>query len=384
MTGPFYLLSAFVLGALHALEPGHGKTVVAAYLVSTKGRVIDAVTLGGIVTFTHTISVILLGVLTSVAAAYLVPEAVHAALEVVSGLLIVGVGAWMVNDRILRPRSARAAQSSSPTPHLHVDLPHPATQPYHADLSIQPHAHHEQHESGHQAEHHEHGNAGHHDHGHDHLGHAHAVRELAAVGAHAHGDRWHSHALPAERDHHHHGWDEHPVGHHHPDSPAGHTHHASHTGHSASAAADHSHAGDHTHASGGHSDSRHSHGGHEHSHALPEGIRPSLGSLVTLGISGGMVPCPAALALLLAAVAAGDVVAGLSLVIVFSLGLAVVLIAIGIAMVKAAGLAARYLSDSTTSRISARAGAVSAIIVTLLGIGMTARAAIDVVGSGLF
>ena len=55
-----YAASAFWLGALHALEPGHGKTVVAAYLVGERGRVRDAVLLGIVVTLTHTSSVIIL------------------------------------------------------------------------------------------------------------------------------------------------------------------------------------------------------------------------------------------------------------------------------------------------------------------------------------
>src|SRR5204863_10170068 len=54
-------LIAVLLGGLHALTPGHGKGVVAAYLIGSRGRVRDAVMLGGIVTFTHTISVIALG-----------------------------------------------------------------------------------------------------------------------------------------------------------------------------------------------------------------------------------------------------------------------------------------------------------------------------------
>ncbi len=92
----------------------------------------------------------------------------------------------------------------------------------------------------------------------------------------------------------------------------------------------------------------------------------------------------AALALLLAAVAAGDVLGGVSLVIVFSLGLAAVLIAIGVAMVKAASFAGRYLGEGLTDRISRRAGAVSAAVVTVLGLAMTVRAVFEVVGLGPF
>lgn len=109
--------------------------------------------------------------------------------------------------------------------------------------------------------------------------------------------------------------------------------------------------------------------------------RPSLGSLVTLGISGGMVPCPAALALLLAAVAVGNVLGGLSLVVVFSLGLAAVLIAIGIVLVKAASLASRFVGTGE-GRLARYASVVSAVVVLVLGIAMTARAFSDVLGAG--
>lgn len=57
------LALAVVLGGLHALTPGHGKTLVAAYLVGSRGTVRRAVVLGGIVTFTHTASVVLIGLL---------------------------------------------------------------------------------------------------------------------------------------------------------------------------------------------------------------------------------------------------------------------------------------------------------------------------------
>ncbi len=245
------LLSALVLGGLHAIEPGHGKTVVAAYLVGSRGRVSDAVILGGVVTFTHTSSVIVLGLLTALAGAYLVPETVHRGLEVISGLLVVGVGLWMVWTRMVRGQSA----------HGHTHGPH---------------------------------------------------------GEHL-----------QEQEH-------------------------------------------------GHTDAQ----VHQHSHdsvSFARRERATLGGLVALGISGGMVPCPAALALLLAAVALGDVLAGVSLVIIFSLGLAAVLIAIGIMLVKSADLAGRRLPAvfGEHGGFARWAGSASAVVVTLLGIGMTVRAAVD-------
>jgi len=232
--------SSFGLGALHALEPGHGKTVVGAYLIGSKGRVSDAVLLGLTVTLTHSGSVILLGVLSTLAAAIFVPATVQKVLEVVSGLLVVGVGGWMLGVRIKQARS----------------------------------------------------------HAHDH-------------------------------DHHH----EHP-----------------------------------------HDDAHeHSHGGHSHSHAsaLAPRDRPTLGQLIALGISGGIVPCPAALAVLLAAVSYGQFAKGLSLVIIFSIGMAAVLVAIGIMMVKAAGFAGRYVSESKWTKT---VPVFSAALITAVGIGLTLRA----------
>lgn len=252
-------ISSFGLGALHALEPGHGKTVVGAYLIGSKGRISDAVLLGIVVTLTHSGSVILLGVLSTVAAAYFVPDTVRKVLEVVSGLLVVGVGGWMLRVRI---RQARGTDHSHSHPHPH---PHP-----HDD-------------------------------------------------SHPHDDD---------------------------------THHS-------------------------HDDHNHDDHGHSHSHApnLAPGERPTLWQLITLGISGGIVPCPAALAVLLAAVSYGQFVRGLSLVIIFSTGMAVVLVAIGIAMVKAAGFAGRYVAESKWTKI---VPVVSAALITLVGVGLTVKAIVDI------
>ena len=70
--------AALVLGMMHALEPGHGKTVVAAYLVGSRGRNLDALLLGLVVTFTHSFSIIVLGVLAKVSSRYFTDQALHA------------------------------------------------------------------------------------------------------------------------------------------------------------------------------------------------------------------------------------------------------------------------------------------------------------------
>jgi nickel/cobalt exporter len=204
------LAVAFGLGAIHALSPGHGKTIVTAYLVGSRGTMGHAALLGAMVTFTHTISVFALGLGTLLLSQYIVPEKIIPWLGAISGLSIVAIGGSLFYKRLLRLRA---------TPHHH-----------------------------------------HHDHPHDH-GHAHDH-------THAHG---HDHA--------------------------------------------HDHQHDHVHGPGGHSH-------------VPEGD-VTLGSLIALGASGGLVPCPSALVLLLSSIALGHVGLGLILLVSFSLGLAGVLMGIG-------------------------------------------------------
>ncbi len=235
------MVMAFGLGAIHALSPGHGKTIVAAYLVGTRGTPAHAVFLGAMVTFTHTISVFLLGFATLFLSRFVLPEKIYPVLGVISGVSIVWIGAILLHQRI------RAAT------HL---------------------AHH------------------HHVHPHDH--------------AHAHD-------------------------HHHPHS--------------------------------------HDHGdGRVHSH-VPDGV--SLGSLIALGASGGLVPCPSALVVLLSAIALGRVGLGLILLVAFSLGLAGVLMGIGLVVLYAKHL----LPDSKKSPAHPMFRLIpvfSAAIIVCVGIIMTA------------
>ena len=241
-------LSSFGLGALHALEPGHGKTVVGAYLVGSKGTSWDAVLLGVVVTLTHTGSVIILGVLSTVAAAYFVPDTVKKVLELVSGLLIVGVGGWMIGVRVRQSRRRHD-----------------------------------------------------HDHGHD------------------------------DAD----------------DHEGRHGRHSQDAGH-----------------------------GHSQAPVLQAGERATLGQLIVLGISGGIVPCPAALAVLLVAVSMGNFLPGVSLVVIFSLGMAAVLVSIGILMVHAGKFAGKHIAESRWSRLLP---IISAVLITLIGVGLTIKAVIDVI-----
>jgi nickel/cobalt exporter len=83
------------LGALHALEPGHGKTIVAAYLVGSRGTARHAVLLGIVVTAAHTAGVYLLGALTLYASRYIVPEQLYPWLGAISGLSVASLGIFI-------------------------------------------------------------------------------------------------------------------------------------------------------------------------------------------------------------------------------------------------------------------------------------------------
>ncbi len=273
MNAIYYLTSIF-LGAMHALEPGHGKTVVAAYLVGSKGRKIDAALLGLVVTFTHTFSIILLAIALKLTSnrITMTEESLHGYLGTVAGIIIFIIGVWMLAQRI-RGR-----------------------EPFHFHS---------------------------HDHGHDH--------------SHNH-DASHAHINPHHHSHdkdHDHDELKAPVS---PDSH--HNHH------------DHNH--DHQH-------------GHESEHVHTQGgKRVNYWQLCLLGISGGIVPCPAALAILLASIGVGRLAEGLTYILLFSLGLASALIAIGITVVGAGKLVSRFLDAKKFAR---KISIVSAAVITIIGVG---------------
>jgi ABC-type nickel/cobalt efflux system permease component RcnA len=261
------LLLAVLLGAGHALTPGHGKTVVAAYLVGARGTALHAVVLGLVTTITHTAGVFLLGFATLLLSRYVLPERIYPWLELISGALVVVLGAGLLRGRLLHARSTgRGAQDSDH----------------------------------------------HHDHGHDH-GHEHD---------HAH-----------ERDHNH----------------------------------------DHHHGPGGHT--------HDHEQIIADRVAQAIQnravswrSLLALGISGGLLPCPSALVVLLGAVALGRVGFGMLLIVAFSLGLAAVLTGIGLVLVYARSLFERLPSSGLLLRALPVA---SAAIVVLAGLGITAAAIVQ-------
>ncbi len=196
----FGLLVAFGLGAMHALSPGHGKAVVGAYLVGSKGTPKHALFLGATVTITHTLGVFALGIVMFFASAYVLPERIMPYLSFVSGLLVLFIGLTLFKNRLL---SILGYQ-----------------------LSDSPHA----------------------------------------------GDS-----------------------HDHQDLPENFTH---------------------------------THGGSTHTHVPPKNV--TWRSLLALGISGGLLPCPSALVLMLAAIAKDRIGYGIVLTLVFSLGLAATLTTVGL------------------------------------------------------
>jgi nickel/cobalt exporter len=96
-----FLVAAF-WGAAHALTPGHGKALVAAYLVGTRGTPRHAFMLGGTVTMAHTAGVFALGIVTLGLSQFIVPERLYPWLTLVSGLLVVAVGASVLRQRLRR------------------------------------------------------------------------------------------------------------------------------------------------------------------------------------------------------------------------------------------------------------------------------------------
>ena len=95
------LVTSLFLGAVHALSPGHGKAMVAAYLIGTKGRIRDAVYLGGVVTITHMASVIVLGILTMFLTQFVATKKIFPWIGVFSGFLIFITGYWLLAQRAM-------------------------------------------------------------------------------------------------------------------------------------------------------------------------------------------------------------------------------------------------------------------------------------------
>jgi ABC-type nickel/cobalt efflux system permease component RcnA len=303
------IAGAFVWGAAHAMSPGHGKTIVGAYLVGSQATPKHALFLGLTATITHTIGVFALGLVTLFASRYILAEQLTPWLSLLSGLLVAAIGINLLKERF---------------PHLPLFKKSPWE---------------------HSREHHHHGEHSH-EHHHHHGEHPHEHHH------HHHGE--HSH----EHHHHHHG--EHSREHHQ------HHHDREESGTLALAFA--------PTADSHHIDGYHSHdGGPAHSHLPPgaDGSPVTWRNLLALGISGGLVPCPSALVLLLSAIAIGQIGSGLMLVFAFSLGLAATLTGLGLLLVSS-----KRLFDRLPARVRWLKGLpiVSAILITLLGLGISIQA----------
>jgi ABC-type nickel/cobalt efflux system permease component RcnA len=211
--------AALFWGMAHALSPGHGKTIVTAYLVGQRGTPRHAALLGLVVTATHTVGVFALGAVTLVLSRFIVPEVLYPWLNFVSGVLVVLIGASVLRSRWRHRRA---------------------------------------HTRGH--------------------------------------------------DHHHH---------------------------------------------------------HEHEHGL------SRRSLVAVGVSGGLLPCPSALVVLLAAITLHRVAFGMLLVVAFSAGLALTITGIGLAAVLARGAFRRVTFDG---RVVSLLPTASALVIVAAGLVMTLHA----------
>lgn len=292
------LVVSVVWGGLHAMTPGHGKTLVAAYLVGSRGTARHAVFLGLTTTITHTAGVFALGLVTLLASEFIVPEQLYPWLSFLSGLLVVGLGLSLTISRLreagkLPVLGELFSRSSSPAHHPH-DHEHEAMSEH-----IHPHAH-------------EHG----------------------PLGEHSHHEHDHSHS----GDHSHHG-------------PG------------------HVHQGEHLHYEHDHGDGR------SHSHLPPgaDGAPVTWRSLLALGISGGLLPCPSALIVLLGSIALGRIGLGLLLVLAFSLGLAGTLTGVGLLLVYARRLFER-LNVGKGGLIMRLLPAASALFITLAGVGIAVQA----------
>ena len=124
LTPPILLLSlltAALLGAAHALTPGHGKTVMAAYLVGTRGTTRQALGLGLTVTASHTMGVFALAIVV-LAFNVIAPESYEHVAGIVAGLIVIAIGGWLVVGQVAAPR--RTPEHAGPAIHSHGGLAH--------------------------------------------------------------------------------------------------------------------------------------------------------------------------------------------------------------------------------------------------------------------
>jgi ABC-type nickel/cobalt efflux system permease component RcnA len=122
--GPWVLAGmlavALLFGAAHALAPGHGKTVMAAYLVGTGGRVRDALLVGTIVSAMHTGSVLVLGLVLFHVSRSTSLDRIYPALTFAGGVIVVGIGVWLLRSRLAALRRHNHDHPGHDHPHSHA------------------------------------------------------------------------------------------------------------------------------------------------------------------------------------------------------------------------------------------------------------------------
>lgn len=317
--GALGVLLALLLGAGHAALPGHGKTVMAAYLAGRRGRPRDAVAVGATVTVTHTGGVLALGLLLTTVAG-IAGETILGLLGLVSGLVVTAIGAGALVSALRKRATLLDAHHHHADSHAHS----------HGHTAA--HAHHSTHDHDHGAalahDHdHAHGAAlAHtHDSDHDHApGHSHAAPALATTSA---GTEAPSAVAVLDRP------GEDPIDHDHPHS---HTHH----------------------------DHGHSHG-------------PGKWGIAGMGIAGGLVPSPSALIVLLGAAALGRTVFGVLLVIAYGLGMAATLTAAGLLLIKIRDRLEGRLTR--LRRLRTAAPPITAALILIVGAGLVGRAILTLI-----
>ncbi|MFM9447757.1 sulfite exporter TauE/SafE family protein [Streptomyces acidiscabies] len=323
------IVLAIFLGAMHAVAPGHGKTIMAATAAARggKARMKDVLPLAASVTVTHTIGVVALGLLVTAGSA--AAPSVITWLGLASGALVAVAGATLFRKAWKNRRHGHGHGHS----HGHD------------------HGHSHDHGHGHSHSHDDdHGHGHGHNHGHPHSPKPSPSRQLALVGAESTSAT--TTALP--------------------DSPSptpSHDHTHEHDTHHD----DHHTHEDHTHT--------HTHNGHTHTHS----IAPTLRGTILLGLAGGMVPSPSAVVVLVGAAALGQAWFGLLLVIAYGIGLALTLTAAGFAVVRLGSRVSRLLDEGPrwTSRpvialVRRNMPLWSALVVVALGVGLMLKGAATV------
>ena len=350
LTPGFALLAlalSLLLGAMHAFAPGHGKTLMAAYLVGKEGTWRQAAVIGISVTVTHTIGVLLLGLALTVAA-IAAPEQVYPWLGLISGILLAGIGVTLL-------RSARGGHTHGPGGHTHGPGGH----------THRPGGH--THESGG----HTHESGGHHP---EQTAQIAAAQILAAAGhgtttltvpaPELHTQSGHDHDHDHDHDHvhdHDHGHDH---DHDHDRQPDhGHDRQPDHGhDHDHDRQPDHGHDRQLDHGHDRQPDHDHDHDdqpAHEHDHGSdhpavsplrPRGPKLSTWRLAVVGLVGGMVPSPSALLVLLGGIALGRAWFGAVLVVAYGAGMAAALVGTGLLLVAARDRINRWSSQRADSR----------------------------------